>query len=235
MMRKLLKGVGGAVVALAMMISLTCGASANYYGVVGTSNSMDGAYFYAVTQPLDSKWANTAAAKNRFILHTTWIRNESSSGLSWIEVGFVDGAMDSTGSGNPTHHNGFYTATGAYNANGALIAYDEYFITGPGTATGLGHTYQIQRTGYSSWGVYVDYNLCHTYYDFATSCTSAHVGLETNYAGSTSSQWNERAFQILKNGSWQAWSSGSVVENDTNDGISVSWESYPTSIFTKKT
>ena len=138
-------------------------------------------------------------------------------------------------SSSVSYHIGVYTATGSYNSTGtALTSYSEYKITGPSTAVGTNHNYQIQRTGTSSWGVYVDYTLYRTYSDFATSCDGTDVGLETNYSGSTSDEWNERAFQVLKNGSWSSWSNGTIKKEDSAQGISVTWDSKPTSIFTEK-
>lgn len=231
---KLMKRIGGVILSVALAMSLTSVASANYYGIVSTSGTIDGTYFYAKTQGLDSKWSSTTTGENRFILHTTWIQSNASTGLKWIEVGFVDGAMQEPSS-SVSYHNGFYTATGSYNSTGtALTSYSEYKITGPSTAVGTNHNYQIQRTGTSSWGVYVDYTLYRTYSDFATSCDGTDVGLETNYSGSTSDEWNERAFQVLKNGSWSSWSNGTIKREDSAQGISVTWDSKPTSIFTEK-
>lgn len=233
---KLLQRVCGIITSLAMIFSLSSVASAaSYYGIAQYSDTIDGTYFYAKTQSLDSKW-NSTTGNTRFILHTTWIANyPSSGGDKWIEVGFVDGAMQGTGS-TYVHHNGFYTATGSHDSYGNVTSYSEYIITGPSTSTGLNHNYQIQRTGTSDWGVYVDYTLYGTYRNFATSCDRTDVGLETNYTGSTSGEWNERAFQVLKNGSWSAWTSGSLYlpTASTRIGIDASWDSEPTSIYTSK-
>ena len=57
-------------------------------------------------------------------------------------------------------------------------------------------------------------------------------GLETNYTGSTSSKWNEKSFQLLKDGTWKDWSSGSL--NSTLSNISTSWDTKYKSIFTSK-
>lgn len=233
--KKIFKGTAHLLLVFSLVMSLSSVASAaNYYGIVTTSDSIDGTYFYARTQDMDSKWTSTTSGQYRFILHTTWIQSAASSGTKWIEVGFVDGAMAEPGS-TVSYHNGFYTATGSYDTYGNLASYAEYIITGPSTAVGTGHNYQVQRTGTDDWGVYVDYTLYHTYNDFATSCDGTDVGLETNYAYSTSDQWNERAFQVLKNGSWSAWSSGSIKREDSSQGISVDWDTSPTSIFTEKT
>ncbi len=56
--------------------------------------------------------------------------------------------------------------------------------------------------------------------------------IETNYTGSTSNEWNEKAFQPYNGTSWNDWTSGSLSSNLSS--INLSWDSRYTSIFTSK-
>jgi hypothetical protein len=171
---------------------------------------------------MNSNWSSTN--NTRFILHTVWI----ASGTKWIENGFMDGAIQEPG-GTIQYHRGYYTATG--DLNNIAGTYREYKIVGPSTNVGTGHAFHIQRDGTNSWGVYVDFALRRTYSGFATSANRTDVGLETNTTASTSSQWNERAFQTYSGTSWNKWTSGSLSQSP---GISVSWDTRLESIFTSK-
>lgn len=208
-----------------MAFSLPLQASANYYGIAQRSTTHHGSYFFATIQPMNSGWSSTN--NTRFILHTTWI----ASGTKWIENGFVDGAMQEPG-GTLQYHRGYYTATG--DLADVAGTYKEYIITGPGTGVGTNRTFHIQRDGTNSWGVYVDFVLRRTYSGFATSASRADVGLETNTTVSTSNQWNERALQTYSGTSWNNWTSGNFVQS-SGVGITVSWDTQYTSIFTQKT
>lgn len=213
------------LLALMFVFALPVQAFANYYGTArNSSTGVHGAYFYSIIQGLDSKWSSTN--NTRFVLHTVWI--EDSSGQKWLENGFMDGAIQEPG-GTIQYHKGYYTAQGEYNNSSA---YKEYKIIGPSTTTGTGRAFHIQRDGTNSWGVYVDFELRRTYSNWSTSGQYVDVGLETNYTGSTSNEWNERSFQLYNGTTWKDWSSGSLYSNHST--ISVSWDSSPTSIKTKK-
>jgi hypothetical protein len=64
------------------------------------------------------------------------------------------------------------------------------------------------------------------------------VGLETNYIGSTSAEWNENTFQYYKNNTWNNWTTGSLSPTSGGGyGISRAWSpsTSRTSILTSKT
>lgn len=208
--------------------------AASIHGYARTAKgTYDGTYFYATTQGLNSGWS--ASNVNRFILHSTWIKNEGATTTKWVEVGYVDGAMQPPGVATPGYHKGFYTAYGTKpTSSQTASSYAEYKIVGPSTATGTNHAYQIQRTGTSSWNVYVDFNLYRTVNNFMSSANYVNVGLETNYPRATSNRWNERSFQVYKNGAWTNWTSGVLNNSGYNEGIRTEWGTQPTSIFTSK-
>lgn len=225
LMNEKMKRISVILLTLALVFALPVQAFANYYGMArNSSTGIHGAYFYANIQDLDSKWSTTN--NTRFVLHTVWI--EDSSGKKWLENGFMDGAIQEPG-GTIQYHKGYYTAQGEYSNSSA---YKEYKIIGPGTTTGSGHSFHIQRDGTDKWGVYVDFDLKRTYSSWSTSGQYVDVGLETNYTGSTSSEWNERSLQLYNGTTWNNWGSGTL--SFTHSTISVSWDTSPTSIKTKK-
>ncbi len=194
-------------------------AYANYYGIGRNFTTNHGGYFYTTIQALDSK--RTSTNNTRFILHTIWAGN----GSDWVEVGFMDGALAEPGS--PIgYHRGYYTAMGKGST------YQEYKIIGPSTAIGTNHNFQIQRDGYNSWGMYVDYTLRRTYSNFATSSDGIDVGLETNNTVSTSATWHNRNFQLYNGTTWKNWTTGSL--HNSGSGISVSWNPAYTGINSSK-
>lgn len=226
-MRKKIKLLSIALCAVLVMGAVTMKAEASFsrqYAIAqNTESNGHGSYFYATIKPLDANWSSTNSS--RFILHTTWV----GSGDKWIENGFMDGAMAGPG-GNTEYHHGFYTATGSHDNS---IGYSEYKIIGPSTNDGTSHSFQIQRDGTNSWGVYVDYTLRRTYTNFATSCDSIDVGLETNESTATSAQWNERAIQRLTTSRWKDWGSGELSVGSNN--VNASWGTKYSSIYTSKT
>ncbi len=229
-MKKLL-GLLSAVLIISFTLNCTISSASyvRYYGIAqNSSTGKTGGFFLATTKALDSKWSSTN--DTRFILHTIWVTTNTSTG-SWIECGYMDGAID-PGTGI-VYHKGFYTARGIVDSNNNLD-YSEYKITGPSTAIDTTHTYQIQRDGIDTWGVYVDYTLRKT---FSAGSTIAYMncGLETNYTGSSSETWNEKSFQLLSNGTWSDWTSGTLNNTDTHSTISRAWDTQYTSIKTSKT
>ncbi len=225
-MMKKFKLLSFALAVVLLMGTVTMEANAKYskqYAIArNTESNGHGSYFYATIQPLNSNWSTTNSS--RFILHTTWV----GSGQKWIENGFMDGAIAEPG-GNLEYHHGFYTATGSHDNS---IGYSEYKIIGPSTADGTSHSFQIQRDGTNSWGVYVDYTLRRTYNNFATSCDSIDVGLETNESTATSAQWNERSIQRLTSSGWKNWGSGTLSVG--SDNVSASWQTKYSAIYTSK-
>lgn len=225
-MKKKFKLLSFALAVVLLMGAVTMEANASYsrqYALGrNTQSNSHGSYFYATIQPLDSKWST--ANPSRFILHTTW----AVSGDRWIENGFMDGAITEPG-GSREYYHGFYTATGSHDNS---IGYSEYKIIGPSTNDGTSHSFQIQRDGTNSWGVYVDYTLRRTYDNFATSCDRIDVGLETNESTATSAQWNERSIQRLTSSGWKDWGSGSLSVG--SDNVSASWKTEYTSLYTSK-
>lgn len=225
-MKKKFKILSFVLAGVLLMGTTTIEANASYsrqYAIAkNTQSDGHGSYFYATIQPLSANWSTTNPS--RFILHTTWV----GSGQKWIENGFMDGAMAEPG-GDLEYHHGFYTATGSHDDS---IEYSEYKIIGPSTTDGTSHSFQIQRDGINSWGVYVDYTLRRTYTNFATSCDSIDVGLETNETTATSAQWNERAIQRLTSSGWEDWESGTLSVGSNH--VSASWENEYSSIYTSK-
>lgn len=216
------RGITCFILALVMALILPVQAFA-YHGVARTEvNDIDGTYFYATIEDMDSEWTSTN--DTRFILHTTWILNNDDT---WIENGFVDGAMQEP-DGDIVYHNGYYTASGVFSTGD----YEEYIITGPSTGINTSHSFHIQRDGTSTWGVYVDFTLRRSY-SWETSADRIDVGLETNTTVSSSDEWNERNFQYYENGSWYDWDDGSIIPPD-HSSIDISWDDEPTSIFTSK-
>lgn len=196
-------------------------AANNMYGYARNYEGGEGSYFYATIQSLNAN--RTSSNPYNFILHTTWVGGND----KWIENGFMDGAIQEPG-GKLENHHGYYTAIGSHNES---VAYSEYKIIGPSTSNGTSHAFQIQRDGTNKWGVYVDYTLRRTYTDFSMTPERMSVGLETNTTQSTSAQWNERAIQRLTSSGWKNWSSGALK---VDSGISASWDSQYTSIYTSK-
>lgn len=216
------------VVALTMtiLIFFPAQAFANYYGIAQNGVQSAGGFFQAITQALDSKWSTTN--KYNFILHTIWLPMDSLRD-SWIEIGYMDGCIWEPTWSAPQYHKGFYTAEGKRSTG----YYKEYRIIGPSTAIGYNHTYQMQRDGTTTWGVYVDYILRRSY-SWGSTAYGMDVGLETNTTVSTSALWNERSFMQLISGVWKNWASGSLYNNGSFYGIGVRWKTQPTSIETWK-
>ncbi|MCT4596993.1 MAG: hypothetical protein N4A50_03815 [Vallitalea sp.] len=198
--------------------------AANYYGTANNNASeLDGVFFRATIQDMDAQWDNS---NYRFVLHTCWLPTDSNT--SWIEVGFLDGEWI----GDHTYYRGFYAAQYIMDQNGNIQQRNLKKISGPSTQVGTTHTFQIQRDGNNTWGVYIDYTLRQTWTSGTGSVGfSPHVGLESNNIVSTSSTWNERAFQIYKNGTWLNWSDAILSQSGN---ASVNWDDEPTSIFSSQ-
>ena len=204
-----------------------CSPNDNYYGIAANdSTGLDGCFFMTTIEATNANWTD---GNNNFILHTTWLYTDNND--SWIEVGFIDGEWADNG----TYYKGFYAAQYVCDSDGTIIDRHLKKISGPSTDTGTVHTFQIQRDGTNTWGVYVDYKCGAAWTSGAGSIASIpKVGLETNSLRTTSARWNERRFQIYKNGVWTDWSDGNRYYSGPDYNISVLWASEPTSVFTCK-
>lgn len=211
-------------VAMLLLLILPSVVFASYHGEADSSyNNLDGSFYRATIQALDSKWTSS---NKSFILHTMWLGTNPNN--DWIEVGFVDGNWPTDNS----YYNGYYAAQYFLDLYGNPSAYNIVKITGPSKTVGTDHTFQIQRDGTNTWGVYVDYILRQTW----TSGTAGQghwptIGIESNNLTSYSAQWNERAFQYYAFGSWYNWLSATLSQGGNTR---VSWATQPTSIYTSQ-
>lgn len=184
--------------------SIEASAQGNNCGIARNSlTGLHGNSFYVSNKPMNSYW-NSGNNKYNFILHTTWV---GFSGGEWIEVGMMDGAIRPPG-GALGYWKGVYTAT---LDNGV---YREYKVPGYSTNIDAGHHYQIIR-GNSigvkyKWDVYVDYKLVQSFTRSSVGCFWPDVGLETNCSVSTSSRWNERSMQTIRDYVWTNWQRSNV-------------------------
>lgn len=211
------------ILTVLLLTSMSNFAFANYYGQAKNySTGLDGCFFRSTLKATDAKWTSS---NDRFILHTTWLNTDGNG--SWIEVGFLDGEWIADG----TYYKGYYAAQYQFDSQGNLTR-NLKKISGPSTDIDTVHTFQIQRDGTNTWGVYVDYTLRQTWTSGSGSVASyPDVGLESNNTTSTSAQWNERNFQVYKNSTWSNWSSGSL---NSSGNASVSWATEPTSIYSSQ-
>ena len=210
------KRIMAAIVVAILVVSLSSVALANEHALARmTGSDLKGAYFYATIQNM-----SVQDPLYDFILHTTWLINIPS--LEWIELGFVDGMM--LIEGERVIHRGFYAATQINDV------YKEYILTGPSTAVGTSHAFQIQKDGTNTWGLYLDYTFKKSI-TWSKSPDGMDVGLETNWASTKSSEWNERNFQYYKT-PWTNWTSGTLVRSVPE--VNVRWATQPTAIYTSK-
>ncbi len=231
------------IISLLLVLSMIFGcvfdASAYFqraYGVaINSGAGLDGNFFRLQIKAMDSKWSSTN--NTRFILHTTWVTFNNNS---WIECGTMDGSMKEPSATTYSYWRGSYTAQGIVNSSGTMTSYSEYKITGPSSAVGVYHTYQISRTagpnssGRYTWGVYVDYQLRRSYYTYNQYCHEPQVGLESNESTATSAQWNEHSLQRISNWSWNNWIRSSTSFIQQNASASFTNSTTGNSIYTSK-
>lgn len=208
-------------------------AFANYYGIAQNfTTGLDGGFMRAtLKKPLDSKW--DILNRTRHIEHVLWLTTDSNG--SWLEVGFTDGGIRQPGESDWSYYHGHYLAKGVRNINHDVTYYEERKIIGPSTNDGAIHTFQVQRDGYNTWGIYIDWTLRRTY-TASISALRMDVGLETNYYYSNSAQWNERDFQFYQGGQWRYWSlmDSYRLLGGIPPSLQVSWQNEPRAIYTYK-
>lgn len=211
-MRKL----GTVFLTIAILLMNVSNAFANEaYAWGGDGGTSTGGFFQAYTRTL-------TATSTGYIAHCMWIGTDSNG--STISTGFHDGLV----SGNYAH--GFFRSRTVIDSNGNVTSFSKYLITGPSTSTGTNHTYQIKRTDSSTWTVYIDYTSRGSYSVSATQTYGMDVGLYTDNADNYSADWNEKSFQVYRNGSWYYWTSGYWLYDPW---VEVEWDVEPTSIFTR--
>jgi len=186
---------------------------------INSGANVTGSFYQAITRPL------SAIAGGEIIAHAQWVHVGPTN--STICTGFRNGYE------NGNYVNGFFRSYTKYDSNGNFVSFSSYNITGPSTATGTNHTYQIQRTSSSSWNVYIDY-VDRGSFSCTSTCVQSgiEIGLYSGHLNNTSDVWNENSFQYCKNNTWSYWS--------VNDptwitvpwvGYIVNWDVMPTSIF----
>lgn len=214
---------------LLAVLLLTSPAFANEYSrVANLGVTVQGAYFYSPSVSLNSYWSTSQPC--RFIIKTHWLGFADSNGNStgWIEIGRVHGAMSDPSSSvkcglDPvSNYNAYYVAT----QNGSL--YDEWPVTGFGT-TGA-HNFQVQRTGFGEWTAYIDYTAVRKFTRTEQNAARHRVGFESNYSDTWfASPSDTTSHQVLVNGTWEYWTSGS--REDASTGYNnVNWNT----VFGKK-
>ena len=134
----------------------------------------------------------------------------------------MDGAL------NNSYHRGFYTAFGHIEGN--TLTYGEYKITGPSTANGTSHKYEITYVGNNTYAVVVDGTIYKKFGGFYPGGSYMNIGLETNYKGSYwATNYTSNHNRKDGNGTWSAWQSGTKKINDSlGTGYTCAWTTYPT-------
>jgi hypothetical protein len=195
--------------------------AASQYAVVSTSQANTGGFFSAQNVSMSASWSPNSPCS--FIVKTNWVAFNGSNATSkdWIELGRVNGSVRSPsgnsfcGSERVGFYDAYYTATGRINAAGVLT-YNETPITT--ISTSGSHNYQIKKISSTEWRTYIDgiTTLTYTGWNYPTSVRH-DVGWETN---SLSPFWTSPNYssshQVLINGTWTNWSSGS--RNDASTG-----------------
>jgi hypothetical protein len=200
---------------------------ANQYATVSTGQSNTGGFFSAQNVSMSSSWSPNSPCY--FIVKTNWTAfNGSHTALKdWIELGRVNGAVRSSSGSNfcasdrVAFYDAYYTASGRYNATGVLT-YNETPITT--ISTSGSHNYQIKKISATDWRTYIDGATTLTYTGLNYSSSVKHdVGWETNSLSPFLGSPNySNPHQVLVNGTWTNWSSGSKFDA-SNGGNNLGW------------
>lgn len=144
-----------------------------------------------------------------FITDEMWIGSSDSS--HWIETGDMDGSI-----------NGNYWAGhfAAYQPTDST-SYREFTI-GP-EYSGIGHSFEIQKTGYNTWCTYLDFNLTETFTMPNPIGAFMVTGIETNNTDSSFvSGCGINSLQYLGTDSiWHNWNAASNADTGYNGWTSA--------------
>ncbi|MBE0447494.1 MAG: hypothetical protein IBX64_05260 [Actinobacteria bacterium] len=196
------------------------------YALTYRTGLVYGGYFTAYLQACNAGYVNGSNVPNA-VNKAIWMTLDNSIDY-WIEIGFTDGAVDDYGSGGdggPPFYNyhGWYFAKFLNDGAG----YRMRVFSGPSTANGTHHAWEIQKIGTNKWAVYIDFIQRASF--TATNPPSnamMYFGWEGNQANNNTPYvaYNESGNHQYRTsgGTWYNWTSGGLI--NTCPYIRVAWK-----------
>lgn len=192
-------------------------AKSNLYGV-NNARGLKGDY---KIPSINSNWSSTYYAN--FIAFTEWLPINGTTG-DWLELGYMDGAIDPEGDGNEDY-------TGCYRAKKINGVYSEAKLN---VSVSVGNRYTFTIVDYNAqnlWEIYIG----STYLgNFSTSVgpgsgdtldqgyeNNIQPGSPTPTVGSTDIL--NQSYRL--NGSWSLWDSSLVGLTDTSQYVNITYNS----------